>query len=101
MAKPETIQSGYCVAISLLPGTAPQNCYIGRVEAVDEYGIRVDLVHWDDKLDMMGGYTESLFVPWVNISSILVSTERQPTRRFLTDKAPKWQTQIESMRGKK
>ena len=101
MVKPQTIQSGYCVAISLLPGTAPQNCYIGLVEAVDEYGIRVDLVHWDDKLDMMGGYTESLFVPWANISSILVNTERQPTRRFMTDKAPKWQTQIESMRGKK
>jgi hypothetical protein len=100
MAKTETIEPGYCVAVSLVPETAPNNCYIGMVEAVDGHGIRIDLVHWDDKLDMLGGYTESLFVPWANINSILVSTEKQPTRRFMTDKAPKWQAQIESMRAK-
>jgi hypothetical protein len=100
MAKPQTIQPGYCVAVSLVPETAPHNCYIGLVEVVDEYGIRVDLVHWDDKLDMLGGYTESLFIPWVNINSILVSTEKQPTRRFMTDRAPKWREQIESIHGK-
>lgn len=100
MAKPQVIQSGYCVAVGLLPGTAPHNCYIGVVEAADEYGIRVDLVHWENELDMLGGYTESLFVPWSNISSMLVSTEKQPTRRFMTDRAPKWQAQIESMRSK-
>lgn len=97
MAKTETIQPGYCVAVSLVPKVAPHNCYIGLVEVVDEYGIRVNLVHWDDKLDMLGGYSESLFVPWVNINSILISTEKQPTRRFMTDRAPKWRTQIESL----
>jgi len=100
MAKTETIEPGYCVAVSLVPETAPNNCYIGLVEAVDGHGIRIDLVHWDDKLDMLGGYTESLFVPWTNINSILVSTEKQPTRRFMTDKAPKWLDQIESMCAK-
>ena len=100
MAKPQAIQAGYCVAVSLLPGTAPRNCYIGLVEVADEYGIRLDLVHWDDELDMLGGYTESLFVPWANINSILVSTEKQPTRRFMTNRAPMWQAQIESMYGK-
>jgi len=99
MAKPQVIQSGYCVAVSLVPKTAPYNCYIGLVEAADEYGIRLNLVHWDDELDMLGGYTESLFVPWANISSILVSTEKQPTRRFMTHRAPMWQAQIESMHG--
>ena len=99
MAKPQAIQTGYCVAVSLLPGTAPDNCYIGLVEAADEYGIMLDLVHWDNKLDMLGGYTESLFVPWANINSILVSTEKQPTRRFMADKALKWQSQIEAMYG--
>lgn len=98
MAKPQAIQAGYCVAVSLLSGTAPRNCYIGLVDVVDEYGMKVDLVHWDDKLDMLGGYTESLFVPWANISSILISNQKQPTRRFMTDKAPKWQAQIESVR---
>ena len=70
MTKPQTVQAGYCVAVCLLPGTAPDNCYIGLADAVDEYGIRINLVHWDDKLDMLGGYTESLFVPWANINSM-------------------------------
>ena len=99
MAKPQVIQAGYCVAVGLIPETAPNNCYIGVVEVADEYGIRINLVHWDDALDMIGGYTESLFIPWLNISSILVSTEKQPTRRFMTDRAPKWLAQVEAMCG--
>ena len=99
MAKLPTIQPGYCVAVHLLPETAPEACYIGMVENTDEYGILINLVHWDDKLDMMGGYTESLFVPWMNINCMLVSTEVQPTRRFMADRARKWKAQIESMYG--
>jgi hypothetical protein len=100
MAKTQVIQPGYCVAVHLLPDTAPEECYIGVVEAVDEYGIMINLVHWDDKLDMLGGYTESLFAPWMNINSMLVSTEVQPTRRFMADRARKWKAQIEAMYGK-
>lgn len=99
MARMDTIQPGYCVAVHLLPGSAPENCYIGMVEAVDDQGIMINLVHWDEKLDMLGGYTEGLFIPWDNINTILVSTERQPTRRFMTDKARKWQAKIEAMYG--
>ena len=99
MAKMDTIQPGYCVAVYLLPYTAPENCYIGMVEAVDDHGIMINLVHWDDKLDMLGGYTEGLFIPWDNINSILISTERQPTRRFMTDRARKWKEQVEAMCG--
>lgn len=99
MAKMETIQPGYCVAVNLVPGTAPEGCYVGMVETVDDHGIMINLVHWDDKLDMLGGYTEGLFVPWQNINSILISTETQPTRRFMTDKARKWQQQIQAMSG--
>ena len=97
MAKIATLQPGYCVAVHLVPGTAPNSCYIGMVEVVDEQGIMINLVHWDEKLDMLGGYTEGLFIPWRNINSILISTETQPTRRFMTDRARKWQTQIETM----
>ena len=93
----QTVQPGYCVAVHLTPETAPESCYIGVVETVDEHGILINLVHWDDKLDMLGGYTESLFVPWTNINAMLVSTECQPTRRFMTDRARKWKTQIEGM----
>jgi len=99
MAKMQAIQPGYCAAVHLIPDTAPENCYIGMVEAVDDYGILINLVHWDDKLDMLGGYTESLFVPWMNINSMLISTEVQPTRRFMADRARKWKVQIEAMYG--
>ncbi len=100
MAKTEAIQPGYCAAVHLMPDTAPENCYIGVVDVVDQHGILMNLVHWDDKLDMLGGYTESLFIPWDNINSMLINTEKQPTRRFMADRARKWKEQIESMYGK-
>src|SRR4030042_1254366 len=100
MAKAQAIQPGYCVAVHLLPETAPEDCYIGIVEAVDDYGMLINLVHWDDKLDMVGGYTESLFIPWMNLNSILVSTEVQPSRRFMTARARKWKSKIDAMYGK-
>ncbi len=95
MAKTQTIQPGYCAAIHLMPQTAPEACYIGMVEAVDDHGVLINLVHWDHKLDMIGGYFESIFVPWGNINSMLISTEKQPTRRFMADRAPKWKQEIE------
>jgi hypothetical protein len=101
MARTEAIQPGYCIAVHLMPDTAPENCYIGMVDVVDEHGILMNLVHWDEKLDMLGGYSESLFVPWSNIKSMLLSTEKQPTRRFMSDKALKWKQQVESMYGEK
>lgn len=100
MAKIEAIQPGYCVAVHLLPESAPEDCYIGIVQAADEFGILINLVHWDDKLDMVGGYTESIFVPWMNVNAMLVSTETQPSRRFIADRARKWKAQIAAMYGK-
>jgi hypothetical protein len=100
MAKTQAIQPGYCAAVHLVPETAPEGCYIGMVEISDDRGILLNLVHWDDKLDMLGGYTESLFIPWVNIKSVLVSTERQPTRRFMADRARKWKVQLDSLHDK-
>lgn len=97
MAKPQTIRPGYYVAISLEPGTAPCNCYIGLVLAADEYGVRINLVHWDGDLDVVSPQTEDFFAPWASITSILVCTEDQPTRRFIRDRAPAWQAEIESI----
>jgi hypothetical protein len=98
MAKTQAIQPGYCVAVHLMPETAPDDCYIGMVNIVDDHGILINLVHWDDKLDMLGGYTESIFIPWANINSMLISP--QPTRRFMADKALKWKSQLEAMHEK-
>jgi hypothetical protein len=100
MAKTQAIQPGYCAAVHLMPETAPDSCYIGMVEVADDHGILLNLVHWDDKLDMVGGYTESLFIPWVNINSVLISTEKQPTRRFMADRARKFKSQIEALHNK-
>jgi hypothetical protein len=100
MARIQAIQPGYCVAVHLLPESAPEDCYIGIVHAVDDFGILVNLVHWDDKLDMVGGYTESIFMPWANINAILVSTETSPSRRFIADRARKWKAEIAAMYGK-
>ncbi|MCJ7606010.1 MAG: hypothetical protein MUO19_08280 [Dehalococcoidales bacterium] len=99
MARIQAIQPGYCVAVHLTPNTAPECCYVGMVEVTDDIGILINLVHWDDKLDMVGGYSESLFVPWTNINSMLISTEQQPTRRFMTDRAPRWKAQVEALAG--
>jgi hypothetical protein len=100
MAKIQAIQPGYSVAVHLLPESAPEDCYIGIVQAVDDYGILVNLVRWDDKLDIVTGYTESIFLPWVNINAMLVSTETQPSRRFIADRARKWKAEIAAMYGK-
>jgi len=100
MAKTQAIQPGYCAAIHLMPDTAPESCYIGMVEVADEHGILLNLVHWDDKLDMVGGYTESLFIPWANINSVLISTEKQPSRRFMADRARKFKNQIDALHSK-
>ena len=97
MTKPRVIRKGYYVAVSLVPGAAPCNCYIGLVQDVDELGLRIDLVHWDEKLDIVGGHTEGLFLPWESIMSMLVCAEGQPTRRFVRDKAPEWKADIEAM----
>lgn len=97
MAKPEAIKAGYLVALGLVPGTAPRNCYIGLVKAADEYGIRINPVFWNDDLDDIRGATEDIFVPWVNINSMLVCTEEEPAKRFVRDRVKVWQAEIESM----
>ena len=101
MAKPQAIQPGHYAAVSLVPGMAPKCCYIGQVQTTDEYGIRINQVHWDDKLDVIVGDTEDFFVPWDSITSMLVCTKDQPRRRFVRDRATAWQVEIEAMNTNK
>ena len=97
MAKPTVLKPGYFVAVSLIPETAPECCYIGLVQVLDEYGVRMTQVEWDDQLDGIKQFSEDIFVPWVNINSMLVCTQQEPTRRFVRDRAPAWKAQIEAM----
>ena len=99
MAKPQAVRPGFYTAIALEPGMAPADCYIGLIMAADEYGVRVNLVHWDDELDVVVRETEDLFLPWTTINSMLVCNESQPSRRFLKQRAPAWQADIEKMYG--
>ncbi|MFC1914092.1 hypothetical protein ACFLXF_02325 [Chloroflexota bacterium] len=99
MAKPQAIRPGYYAAIGLALGTAPGNCYVGLIMAADEYGVRINLVHWDDDLDMVSRETEDLFIPWSSITSMLVCNEDQPSRRFLTLRAPAWQRGMKSLKS--
>ncbi|MFC1968431.1 hypothetical protein ACFLVX_03475 [Chloroflexota bacterium] len=97
MARPTTIRPGYFVAVALTPRTAPRNSYVGVVGDVDEYGIRINLVHWDEELEAVVPEVEDVFAPWVSITSVLVYTSKEPSRRFVVDKAMAWQADIDSM----
>ncbi len=97
MAKPTVLKPGYFVAVSLIPETAPECCYIGLVQVLDEFGVRMTQVEWDDQLDGVKQFSEDIFVPWVNVNSMLVCTHEEPTRRFIRDRAPAWKAQIEAM----
>ena len=96
MAKPQAIQPGYYIAIGLEPGTAPERCYVGLLMAADEFGVRINMVRWDDSLDVIIRDTEDLFSPWSSITSMLVCNKEEPVRRFLRDKAPAWRKQLNS-----
>jgi hypothetical protein len=97
MAKPSVLKPGYFVAVSLIPETAPECCYIGLVQVLDEYGVRMTQVEWDDQLDGVKQFSEDIFVPWVNVNSMLVCTHEEPIRRFVRDRAPAWKKQVVSM----
>jgi hypothetical protein len=97
MAKPTVLKPGFFVAVSLIPETAPECCYIGLVQGLDEFGVRMTQVEWDDQLDGVKQFSEDIFVPWVNINSMLVCTHEEPIRRFIRDRAPAWKAQTEAM----
>ena len=39
-----SIEVGYWMAVVLPKDTAPLRCYVGKVQAVDDYGVRLTLV---------------------------------------------------------
>ena len=84
-----TIAVGHDVAMTLKPGAAPLRCYVGRVQAVDDRGVRVTLMDW-----IVGGYVkEDLFVPWEQMTSVLVATDEHD-RSLFAEAAAEWQTQM-------
>jgi hypothetical protein len=80
------IEVGFVVAlITDLPTST--KCYVGCVEAVDDYGVRMTLVDW-----FVGMFVkEDLFVPWAHILGAAVWTEEHS---FREEYLARWQNSV-------
>lgn len=85
-----TLEVGYAVALTLKADAAPSRAYVGRIEAIDERGVRLTLVDW--LMGMFCGW--DLFVPWEQIASALVATPDHDVKAF-GDSAADWQTRMD------
>ena len=77
---------GYVVALTLKPGAAPLDCYVGEVQTVDSHGVRITLIDW-----MTGLFTHfDFFAPWESITSALVATPEH-SRKSLAEEFANYQ----------
>lgn len=84
----QTLRSGYWVALTLKPDAAPLRSYVGKIEEVDDKGVRITLIDW-----IVGMATNwDFFAPWDSITSALVATPDHDVKGF-AEAAGKWQTQ--------
>lgn len=89
-----TLQRGWWVVLTLERDCAPMRSYTGRVEDLDERGVRLALIDWRD-----GEATDiHLFVPWRSITSALVATDAADLSRF-EERAGQWQRYCASLGG--
>lgn len=74
------------VAITLPPGLSKSNVFVGRVQAVDEHGVRITLIDW-----ITGTFTShDAYFPWRNIELAMVATE-DDDEDLSIEKFAKWQ----------
>jgi len=86
MPSNQTIAVGFWVAITLPENMAPLRSYVGKVQAVDEHGMRLTLIDW---LTMSAtGY--DLFVPWAHLQSAFIATPEHDREHF-GEEAGAWQ----------
>ena len=74
MTKQEAIKEGSVVSIGLIQGKATCDCYIGLAKGSSKQGIKINPVKWDRNSDSMKLSREQFYIPWTNISSMLVCT---------------------------
>jgi len=80
---------GFWAALVLAPNSAPQRCYLGQVQSVDDRGVRMtlmdfvigDAVGWD------------LFVAWPNLQIALIATPAHDVAAWL-ERAGRFQTEM-------
>lgn len=85
-----SLSPGFVVNLTIREGAAPCRCYLGKIQDVDEYGIRITLA------DILGFCGYDLFVPWSNIESSLVSTPQHDPQGFY-EQGEAWYRYMEKM----
>jgi hypothetical protein len=93
-SSPKGLVPGYAVALVLKAGTAPHRCYVGRVQAVDQQGVRITLIDW-----LEGQFTGWDFLaPWESITSAMIATPDQDIQSFVVE-AAEFQKKCEHIEG--
>jgi len=80
------LEVSWWVAVVLKNRVAPLRCYVGQIQAKEEYGIRITCVDW-----ISGSASgQDLYLPLESIESALVATDDHDLKMFL-EAAAKWQ----------
>src|SRR5262249_49139555 len=85
-----TLKVGWWVALVLKPDAAPLRSYAGKIQAIDERGLRIPFIDWFTGI----GARFDLYVPLASLESALVATPDHDVKNF-GDAAAKWQQQME------
>jgi hypothetical protein len=91
-----TLNVGHWVAVTVRETIAPLKCYVGKIEAKDDHGIRMTLIDW------VTGAPASwdLFLPYSSIECALVATAEHDVEGFV-EAAGKWQTRVNKIASEK
>jgi hypothetical protein len=71
-----TLKVGWWVALVLKPDAAPSRSYAGRIQAIDERGLRITLIDWFTGM----AARFDLYVPLASLESALVATPDHDVR---------------------
>jgi hypothetical protein len=90
------LKSGWWVAVTLKPGTAPLRSYVGCIQEMDAQGLRLTLVDWFT--GVAGGW--DLYIPHSNLESALVATDAHDVESF-REASAKWQNKMNGQEKEK
>lgn len=95
MVEKATLYKGNIVAITLRPNSAPLRSYVGEVQSVDQYGVRITLI--DYVIGKAVGF--DVFVSWPEITSCLVATEQHSLDKGGNDEFLSWVSKMNEKTG--
>jgi hypothetical protein len=90
----QTLKPGWWVALTLHRDAAPLRSYVGKVQQVDDRGVRITMIDWLD--GTASDY--DLFVPWPSIASAMVATDEQDLTQF-EERAGQWHSHSACLGG--